>query len=236
MSKKGMIKLINQLSYKQPTWQIFTDFLELSALAISNSVDYRKYREREEKYKFIMQKYSEEERRIFPQMLTELTITLEENISDVLGELFMELELGNKWGGQFFTPYHLCLLTTEIASENVDKIINKNGFIELNEPACGGGAMVIAFAETMKRKGYNFQQQLKVTCQDLDIKSVYMSYIQLSLLGIPAQVCHANTLSLEVFDIYRTPLWVLGGWGYREPKKEHNIELSTEETGQLKII
>lgn len=28
-------------------------------------------------------------------------------MSDVLGEVYMELELGNKWKGQFFTPYHV---------------------------------------------------------------------------------------------------------------------------------
>ncbi len=27
---------------------------------------------------------------------------------DFLGELYMELELGNHWKGQFFTPYCVC--------------------------------------------------------------------------------------------------------------------------------
>lgn len=234
MSKKTIIKLFDQLFYKHPTWEVFSDFLELAALALSNSMDIRKYFEREEKYKFIMQKYTDKEKRIFPAILTELTFLLEAP-GDYLGEIFMELDFGSKWQGQFFTPYHVCLLTAEVAASNLDEIIKKNGYVELNEPAVGGGALPIAFSEVMQKRGYNPQQQLKVTCHDLDIKSVYMSYIQLSLLGIPAQVYHANTLSLEVFDVFRTPIWILGGWEYRNPNKQHKLKLEVEENGQLKM-
>ena len=69
--------------------------------------------------------------------------------------------------------------------------------------------MVIAFAEAMKSLGFNPQKQLIVTCNDLDIKSVYMTYIQLSLLGIPAIVEHMNTLSLEKYSTWKTPGYYL---------------------------
>lgn len=233
MSKKAMLGLFEQLSYRHPTWQVYTDFLELSAVAISNVVDYRKYKEREERYKSVMQEYSEKERLMFSQLFAELVDALEAP-RDYLGELFMELDFGNKWKGQVFTPCHLCTLTAEIAAENIDEIIDKNGFIELNEPAVGGGAMVIAFVDAMKNKGYNPQQQLKAVCQDLDLKAVYMSYIQLSLLGIPAQICHADTISMEVFDVFRTPMWVFHGWEYRERKSQKQFEM--QEDGQLSIV
>jgi type I restriction-modification system DNA methylase subunit len=213
-----MIKLFKELSYRNQLWEVYSDFLQLSALAISNAVDYINYKPREEKYKSLIQKYSEKERYLFPKLLAELAQSLTENVSDVLGELYMELELGSSWKGQFFTPYNLCLLMAEISLENIDTVVKEKGFIELNEPSCGGGALVIATSEVIKKKGYNPQQILKVICQDLDLKSVYMSYIQLSLLGIPAQVLHANTLSLEVFDVYKTPAWILGGWSFRNSK------------------
>jgi len=237
MSKANMVKMFKDLSYKHSLWEIYSDFLEMSALVISNSLDIINYRFREERYLEIVKKYTKEELSLFPKLLVELAHALEEKVSDVLGELFMEMEFGGKWNGQFFTSYHLCLVTAELSFQGIDKIINEVGFVTVNEPACGGGAMIIAFSEIMKKHGYNPQQQLKVICNDLDLKAVHMTYIQLSLLGIPATVCHANTLSLEVFSTWKTPTWMLGGWTYREPKKkEYNAKLETEESGQLKIV
>ena len=47
-------------------------------------------------------------------------------------------------------------------------------------------------AKTMKRMGLNYQSKMKVVAQDLDWLSVYMTYIQLSLLGINAIVVQEN--------------------------------------------
>jgi type I restriction-modification system DNA methylase subunit len=41
-------------------------------------------------------------------MLGLLVDALEEDAGDLLGRLFHELELGNKWTGQFFTPDSVC--------------------------------------------------------------------------------------------------------------------------------
>lgn len=237
MSKSNMVKMFQELSYKHSLWEVYSDFLEMSAIVISNSLDIRNHRTREERYLEIVKKYTKEELAIFPKLLVELAHALEEKVSDVLGELFMEMELGGKWQGQFFTPYHVCLATAEISFQGVDKIIEEIGYITVNEPACGGGAMILAFAEIMKKHGYNPQEQMKVICNDLDLKAVHMSYIQLSLLGIPAMVYHMNTLSMEMFSEWKTPLWLLGGWTYKKPKKkEYKVKLETEENGQLKII
>lgn len=220
MSKKVMKEMIMKLSGKHSVWDIFNDFLELSVMSISCSVDKLKKEERNGKYIQIASKYNENELKILSNMLGELAATLEENTSDILGELFMELELGGKWNGQFFTPYHICKLVAEVNLNKCEEIINNKGYIEINEPTCGGGALIIAMSEVMKNKGYNPQQQLKVTCKDLELKSVYMTYIQLSLLGIPAEVCYANSLSLKEFDKFRTPNWILGFWEYRKIDKE----------------
>jgi len=238
--KKNLIKLIEKAAYRFSTWEVFSDFIEMAAISISNSIDLSHYVARENKYMEIIKKYTKEEIAIFPKLLGETVEALEENITDVLGNLFMELDLGSNCKGQFFTPYNLCKLTCEVSSSNIDKEIRDNGYIELNEPCVGGGAMVIAFAETMKNKGYNPQRQLKVICQDLDLKAVHMSYIQLSLLGIPAIVFHGNTLSLETYSVWETPSYILGGWWYRrqkEPKeKVKAIELQLEKNGQYSML
>lgn len=230
--KKNMIKYFMELAYRHNLWTVYSDFLEMTAISIRCSVDSSYKAKGEKRYKQIMNNYNEKERVIFPKILGELTMALE-TPGDYLGEVFMELELGNKWKGQFFTPYHLCLLTAQVSLNDMDKKIKENGFITLNEPSVGGGAMVIAVAQAMREEGFNPQKQLNVIAQDLDIKAVHMCYIQLSLLGIPAQVLHANTLSLEVFDIWETPFYKLGGWKYKEQTEP--IKLNQEDDGQLKI-
>lgn len=129
---------------------------------------------------------------------------LEVEYCDFLGDVFMELELGNKWAGQFFTPYHVCSLMAELT-------FNKNDFadgkvITLNEPAVGGGAMVIAYCEMLLKNDINFQRQLKVICQDVDYTAMCMCYIQLSIIGCNATVVHANTITMEEWGRFETPM------------------------------
>ncbi|MFW9338983.1 SAM-dependent DNA methyltransferase, partial [Glaesserella parasuis] len=73
----------------------------------------------------------------------------------------------------------------------------------------GSGALIISFCETLKSQGYNPQQQLLVIAQDIDLKSVQMCYVQLSLLGISAIIQHANPIANNVIDTYYTPLYLL---------------------------
>lgn len=208
--KKIMIKKFQKLQGKRDLWTVYNDFLMFAAICISNSVDIVNRTQREKQFLEVEKRYTKEEMQIFGELLGALTVALNKP-GDVLGELLMELDLGSKLNGQFFTPYHLCELTAQLAIDK-DKLtneINEKGYTTLNEPSVGGGAMVIAFAEAMKELGFNPQKELIVTCNDLDIKSVYMTYIQLSLLGIPAIVEHMNTLSLEKYSTWKTPGYYL---------------------------
>ena len=72
--------------------------------------------------------------------------------------------------------------------------------------------MVIAAAHALQDQGINYQQCMHVVACDIDIVAVHMSYIQLSLLHIPAVVYHSNSLSLEVWSEWKTPAHVLGFW------------------------
>lgn len=204
-----MIKIFKQLSSSHSLWEVYSDFLELAAIAISNSCDFRNFRERENQYLSIVKKYTQNEVDLFPKLLGELVMILENKMSDALGEIFMELELENKWKGQFFTQYSVCKLMTKLTGTDIDMYIEQKGYVTLNEPCSGGGAMIIAFAEAMRRLGYNPQKQLMVICQDVDVKSVYMTYIQLSLLGIPAVVYHGDTLSMKMYSEWKTPFYIL---------------------------
>lgn len=213
--KKNMIKLFEKLSYRHNLWTVYSDFLEMAAITLSNSVDFINRNKREKRYLNIIEGYSKEEGQIFPQLFGELVVALEEETTDVLGEIFMELQLGSKWKGQFFTPIHVSKAMGMLTLENIDKYIKEKGFITVSEPAAGGGSTIIGLALAFKDKGYNYQKKMVVTAVDLDIKAVHMCYIQLSLLGIPAVVMHGNTLSVEFYEEWKTPFYILDGWEFK---------------------
>lgn len=230
---KSLLKFIQELSHGYSTWQVFADFLELSALAVANRVDLRQFDKREAQYLQTIGKYKPEQKLIFPKMFECLVMALEEGFDDVLGKTFHALELHNKYSGQFFTPYEICRMISRmtIDSDVKDKIA-QNGFVTMSEPACGSGAMALAAAHGMKDDGINFSTSMHVTAVDVDIKCVHMAYLQLSLLGIPAIVVHGNTLTLEEWDRFYTPVHVFDLWDYklrRQRLKSEAAALMTEE-------
>ena len=209
--KKEIIKKIKSMSGSQSPYNIFCDWIELMALAIANSlcvIHSHTWRDREKRYVQIAEKYSKDDMHNFVNMFAWLTKSFDEKISDILGEIYMESGCGNKNTGQIFTPYSVSLMTAETSIPN-----DYDGSYPLtvNEPSCGGGGMIIAFADALKRKGFNYRECMRVVAQDLDWKGVYMCYVQLSLLGIDAVVVQGDTLKEPYTDdyprsrIFRTP-------------------------------
>lgn len=188
--KEEIIKNINKLSGKYSTYEIFADWVQMQALCISQTVWY--LAKREIQYLDIAKKYSDEEIKIMCEMNGLLTLAFEDSMDDVLGSIYMSREMGSSKLGQFFTPYHICQL---LARTLYIGDVEKQGYMYINEPSTGAGGNIIAYCEYLKDKGYNYQTQVNVTAQDLDYKAVYMSYVQFSLLGIPAIVVQGNTLS-----------------------------------------
>lgn len=210
--KKEIIKTINSMSGSQSPYNIFCDWIELMALGIANSlcvIHGATWQEREKRYLQIAEKYSKADMKKFVDMFAWLTKSFGEKVTDFLGEIYMESGCGNKNTGQFFTPFNVSLMTAE-TSVPVD--YDGSYPLSVNEPSCGGGGMIIAFAEVLKRKGLNYQQCMRVVAQDLDWKGVYMCYVQLSLLGIDAVVVQGDTLTDPYISghypqnrIFRTP-------------------------------
>lgn len=217
--KAELIKTMQRLAHRHDLWRVFSDFVEMAAVSIANACDTanRDRDAREARYMEMVKAYTREELQEFPRMLGHLTMALEAGMDDVLGQVFMELDLGSKWHGQFFTPYSLCrmIAATNIGHEQVQAEIERKGFITASEPACGGGATIIAMAEELQAAGVNYQQHMHATCQDLDMKAVHMAYVQLSLLHVPAVIIHGNTLANEQRSRWYTPAHVMGGWHWK---------------------
>ena len=206
---KEIVKRLKACSHNKDTWHVFCDFVELGALTISNHVDLIQAAEREDKYLELINEYPEDERQLMCEMLAWVVIGLSTEPQDVLGKVFHELELHNKWKGQYFTPLHLCRAIGRVTLEGIDEVIKDKGYITVNEPSCGSGGMLIGLALAMADLGYNYQTQVLVDANDLDAKCTHMCYIQLSLLGIPAVVKQQDTLSQETFATWYTPGYLM---------------------------
>ena len=213
--KAEFIKIFNSLSRKHHKYEIFRDFVFMSAVSIHNAfIKKGVFRENIEKeYSSIEIKYSVEERQSISLLLALLIEMLNPKSLDVLGGLYMDLELGNNNNWQFFTPPEISELMASITLG--DRLDNLESFITISEPACGAGGMILAFAHLMTSKKYNPQNTMWVECWDIDRNAALMCYLQLSLWNVPAKVVVGNTLSLEVREVYHTPAHYMGNWDYK---------------------
>lgn len=212
---KAICKLLRGFAYREDLHRLFSDCMEATAIAISNSVDLANREKREARYLEIVGRYGRDVIDAFPKVLGEIVMAFEAEPGDVLGAVYAELELGSKDKGQYFTPYSVCQFmagVTLVSRESTEELIERNGFVRAMEPACGSGAMVIALADRMRSEGINYQRHLHVTAIDIDLRAVHMAYIQFSLLHISAVVVHGNSLSMEMFESWFTPAHILGGW------------------------
>lgn len=173
----------------------------MMALSIQNSCSSGKeWKDREELYLQTIRKYKGKEQK-FVEMTAHLAMTLEDEICDALGEIYMASGCWSKHTGQFFTPFHVSEMCAAISLEP-----DADGIYRVYEPTCGGGAMILAAAKVLKDRGVNYHQCLKVIAQDLDWNSVYMCYVQASMCGIDAVVAQGDTLQGPGDHILMTPV------------------------------
>lgn len=166
--QKNFLKLFNSLTGKHSRWEIWEDFVTLTAIEISNSTDKVNAPERTKTYQTIISKYSSKEREGMAEMLGEVIMGMEQNPDqDFLGSLYMMCELGNSHAGQFFTPYDVCRCMAEITFD--PKLHpDMEGFISVSDPACGAGATLLAFLNVCKRRNICYHNKVLVIAQDID--------------------------------------------------------------------
>ena len=231
---KDFLKTFRILTYGNSKWQVWQDFIFMSACSFSNAVAKNDYVNRENAYLQTINKYNERDRKLFPKLLAKLTMALEHNPEqDFLGKIFMELDLGSRNRGQFFTPYDVCKLMSEINLLGLEDDINRLGYHSINDPTCGAGATLIASANVVRRilskKGKNFQNYILFTGQDIDETVGLMCYLQLSLLGCAGYVKIANTLTDpmrkndDINKYWYTPMYFSDVWRIRRALHKANI-------------
>lgn len=199
--QKEFVKLFDSMCGKHSRYEVWQDFIHLVAIEISNAVDSAHRDARNKIYSAVAAKYTEAEKEPFAAMLGHIILGIEENQNqDFLGELYMNLGLGNACAGQFFTPYNVCKMMAMVMGQSTKANVEANGWIGVNDPACGAGATLIAFANLCREEGVNYQQHCLFVGQDLDYTVACMCYIQLSLLGCPGYVVVGDTLAHPVIS------------------------------------
>lgn len=192
--QKAFLKIFNSLCGRFNRWQVWQDFVMVTAIEISNATDKQNAPERTKTYQTIISKYSDAEQEKFAELLGEVIMGMEQNLDqDFLGELYMLCELGNDASGQFFTPYDVCRCMVEISGESNPAAENA-GFFSVADPACGAGALLIAFANLCRRKNICYHDKVLFVAQDIDLTVGLMCYIQLSFLGCAGYVVIGDTL------------------------------------------
>lgn len=195
--EKFIIDSIQKMAGKRTPYQIFSDWITMTAIAIQNQctmIQDKVFEDREDLYRTIAKRYDTGEIKNMADMTGALAILLDTKLCDKLGEIYMKTGCGNKYTGQFFTPYHLSYMTAKLIYQEKILELAEDDVIEINEPSAGGGGMIIALAQVMMENEINYQKRLHIVAQDLDWNSVYMTYIQLSLLGMRAVVIQGDSL------------------------------------------
>ena len=216
----AFIKAVKEMAHAKRPHEVFRDFCELAALSFSCAVDWIQAEQREERYRQVVASYPATEVRRFSELLGYIVESLGDHMHDALGEIFMAMDLGSHWHGQFFTPYPVAQMMGAMVAPSGPAALPESGFQSVCEPAVGAGAMVIAMADAMLSAKINYQQCMHVFAIDIDPLAVHMAYIQFSLLHIPAVVFHGNTITAEMHSYWLTPAHVLGLWDLRLRKTD----------------
>lgn len=242
-NQNQIIQMLKSLTRRYSLWEIWQDFIIMSACAISNCFPHPARKKREEEYMRSADKYTPEELMIFSKCLREVVKALEKDPEqDFLGELFMSLDLGDSWKGQFFTPYTVCRMMAAITYDNVlEKKDKGQKWVSVNDPACGAGALLLAFANECHSKGVNDQTKVLYVAQDIDRLAGCMCYIQLSLMGCPGYVVIGNTIlhpttsidgrgliPVDQGNVWYTPMYFSDIWQWRVLCAKMNLLAQSE--------
>lgn len=229
------LKSFQKLTYRHRAWDVWRDYILLHACSISNALDKENYDQREKRYLKIIRQYSKEEQAIFPELAAYTTMALDQSQEqDFLGKMFMQLDLGNRSAGQFFTPYHVCELMAEVVATNALEKIEQYGYISINDPCCGAGATLIAGVYVIRKQlehcdpPRNYQNHILVVAQDVDEIVGLMCYIQISLLGLAGFIKIGNSITDPMStddsseNYWYTPMYFSDVWSTRRMLRQIN--------------
>lgn len=209
--KKQIIKDIDFFLYRRDRISVFTDAVEFNALDLSIRTVPFKQAERIERMNEILSVYTDkQEREKFGDISKNINVMLSkmlDNYGDHLGELYMQLSGGKKAAGQYFTPYCVSRLMVEMTVGEMD--LSDGKILTFNEPCCGSGGIIVATADALNERKFNYTNNAVFVANDIDRTCALMCYLQTSWAAMPAVVFHQDTLTRQTWDKFITPAYAL---------------------------
>ena len=229
LDKKFIENSLKTLGRRFGVNEAFRDVVTCIAYSFANAVD--KTEDRENEYLRIINKYEENERNLFPQILVALVNEYEkaEEPIDILGDIYEELGLTKKGSAQFFTPIQLCNVMAKLTinKEESKKKIDEKGYINISDPACGSGRNLYAAYSELLDSGID-SNKILIEGDDIDLTCCFMTYIGLSLMGANAIVNHQDTLTMKRYDTFYTVAYAINKDLQEIIAKENKIEEGIE--------
>lgn len=201
--------------------QVYRSFISYCALRLSLCSDPVHYQERSEQLTALLKDYRENEQAAFEQAFQELANMVVRNTKagvykDILGDVLLELGAANRVMKQDFTPEGAAKLLARLTFHSSTDIPER-GYFTLADHACGSGILPLAAAERLLQLGLNPTEELVIQAVDLDSACAQMTFIQLSLYGIPAVVIRGDTMTVTEYERWYTPVYLWRKWVWRHP-------------------
>lgn len=188
-----LLSLLEETSHRSGVSraQAFEDFLHMTVCALSGG-------QMEDQYLTVVQRYADGKKGkrgcdSIACMFGELIEAMEQTRADILGDLFQgAITYGE--AGQFLTPPSVCELMARMML--CDAQIADGERRSVLDCCCGSGRMLLAAAEL--RPGWEY------VGQDVDLRCVRMTAINLALRNRYGHVIWGNSLTNERRLVYRT--------------------------------
>ena len=106
---------------------------------------------------------------------------------DILGTLFMRLDIKSVAAGQFFSPYPIAEMMARMQFDRDSFLaaVRERGTVSVCDPAVGSGVMLLAFAKVVHDSlGREGTDRLRLYGNDIDTSCVNMCRIQLRMNGL----------------------------------------------------
>ncbi len=166
-STKTFIQKLSSLETSKSPQEKFRDFCELAYCAYAKPVAQVADQETlEDRYMQIVSTYRDKDAvRAYPDLVAMVYHGVQSG--DFLGSIAAEIGALNDAQGQFFTPFEVSRLMAEMSLSENEPLIQEKGYLTVQEPAAGAGGMILAFAQAMRRRGYNPNRHLFVSAIDI---------------------------------------------------------------------
>jgi hypothetical protein len=156
----------------------------------------------QEGFRQCLDRYKREEGEEFGRLLgLYVDAVVVDPFRDILGELFMRLDVNSVRAGQFFTPEPIAemMARMQFDEESFKRLVEEKGAVTVCDPAVGSGVMLLSFAKVVHQAlGRWGTGKLRLYGTDIDIRCVNMCRIQLRMNGLDSFGRMAGLLAGQV--------------------------------------